>query len=371
MQIPPMRVHFSEEDRREILQRIDTCLKTGQVAQGPNVQEIEDHFAGLVGVRHAVAVSSGGAAIQVAMRILGVRDKLVLAPTNTFLATVSGVLLEGGRVKLVDVSRETFSPSLATLQAAWTDDTAGVILVHVGGIITPEIERIRQWCDSKGIWLFEDCAHAHGSRHAGVHAGRFGRAAAFSFFATKVVTSGEGGMIVTDDDAFAQRARRLRDYGKESQWITHNVELGANWRMSELCAAVGLVHLRSLQAFIDSRSHAARIYTDALAQLPEVELVLPQGVSSWYKYIVLLPPHVDRDDLKQRMQARGVRLSGGVYDTPLHRQPVFAEYAGHFPVADDVCRRHICLPLYHEMREDEARYVVEVLSACLEESAAR
>lgn len=367
MQIPPMRIEFSSEDRKEVLRRVDRCLATGQVAQGENVREFEETFARYTGARHAVAVSSGGAAIEVAMRLLGVEGREVLVPTNTFAATATGVLLAGGRVRFVDVTAESFAVSLEALEATATAETVGVVVVHIGGIITSEIEAIRRWCDQRGLWFFEDAAHAHGSGLDGRMAGRFGRAAAYSFFATKVITSGEGGMLVTDDEELAERARGLRDYGKPNPWESLYTQVGNNWRLSEFCAVVGLVQLRRLDDFIAWRENVAALYTEQLRKVPGVVPVLPAGRSSWYKYIVLLPPKVDRQKIKDKMKSRGIRLSGGVYDTPLHRQPVFASCRGEFPVADDVCNRHICLPLYYGMKDEEARYVVENLKQVLEE----
>ena len=371
MQIPPVRVVFLEEDRKEILRRIDECLAAGRVAQGQNTREFEEAFARYVGAKHAVAVSSGGAALEVGMRLLGVEDREVLVPTNTFAASATSVALAGGRVRFVDADARTFALSLKSLEAAVSPQTAGVILVHVGGIITPEVEAIRAWCDERGLWLFEDAAHAHGSTLNGRMAGRFGVAAAYSFFATKVMTSGEGGMLVTDDPGFADRARGLRDYGKPDPWVSFHTQIGANWRMSEFSATVGVVQLKRLDEFIAWRSRVASFYTRALRELPAVIPVLPADRSSWYKYIVLLPRTVDRDRLRLAMKASGVSLSGGVYDTPLHLQPVFRGSPGEFPVAEDVCSRHICLPLYYGMTEDEARHVVESLRAAIDEQGGR
>lgn len=368
IRVPPLKVVFSEEDVSEITRRIKKCLRRGQVAQGENVQEFEEAFAQFVGVKHAVALSSGGAAIEVAMRLFGVKDRDVLVPTNTFAATATGVLLAGGRVRFVDAEERFFAVSLETLKRSLTPQTVGVILVHIGGIVSPEIEGIQRWCEDQGLWLFEDAAHAHGSSLNGRKAGQFGRAAAFSFFATKVITSGEGGMLVTDDEDLAKKARGLRDYGKPDPWVSFHTEIGSNWRMSEFCAAVGLVHLRRLEEFIAWRQRIANLYTRSLKEIPELTLVLPVDKSSWYKYIVLLPGGINRQRLKERMKQRGISLSGGVYDIPLHRQPAFERMLkGSFPVADDIASRHICLPIYSGMTEEEAEYVVEVLRSTLEE----
>lgn len=365
MQIPPVKIEFSPADREEILRRIDRCLASGRVAQGENVEEFEAAFARYVGVRHAVAVSSGGAAIEVAMRLFNVAGRDVLVPTNTFAATATGVLLAGGRVRLVDADPTTFGVSVETLEAAVTPETAGVIVVHIGGIVTPHMDAIRRWCDERGLWLFEDAAHAHGSRLGDRMPGRFGRAAAYSFFATKVMTSGEGGMLVTDDEELARRARGLRDYGKPDPWVSFHTEIASNWRLSEFCAAVGVVHLRRLDEFIASRETIAARYTEGLREMGLVRSVLPVDRSSWYKYIALLPAGVDRARIKTALKEKGIALSGGVYDTPLHRQPIFAGLERSYPVADDICARHVCLPLYYGMTDKEARYVVSALTETL------
>ncbi len=367
--IPPARVVFEGKDREGILGRINECLTTGMLAQGKYVAEFEKKWAHYVGARYAVAVSSGSSAIEISMRILQVRDKEVLVPVNTFLATAAGVILAGGRVRFVDVDPATFSPSLRDLRKRLTRRTVGAVIVHIGGIITPEIGGIKDWCERQGLWLFEDCAHAHGSEMGGKRAGRFGIAGGYSFFATKVMTSGEGGMIVTDSEGFAQEAKLLRNHGKPEPWVSYHTVLGSNWRMSELNAAVGLGQLARLDDFISWREKIARIYTELLSRIPGLTPVLPQGRSSWYKYIVLLDREFDKEKLKKNMKARGVSLSGEVYETPLHRQPVFAgKVKGAFPKAEDISQRHICLPLYYGMSEEEARSVVEALERSLKEA---
>lgn len=372
MRIPAVKVVFDESARQEILARIDDCLISGMLAQGKYVKEFEQRWAGYVGTQHAVAVSSGSSAIEIAMRILGVKDEEVLVPVNTFAATAVSVLLAGGKVRLVDIDAGTFAVSLADLQKRRTANTAGVIVVHIGGIITPEMNDIRQWSEDDGLWLFEDCAHAHGSEIDGQKAGTFGIAGGYSFFATKVMTTAEGGMIVTGDADFAQQARLLRNHGKPQPWVSYHTHFGSNWRMSELNAVLGLSQLKRLNELIAWRRKIADLYTRWLQDLPELTSVLPPPTthSSWYKYIVLLPPGADRAALKRRMKEQGVSLSGEVYETPLHHQPIFQEMAdGGFPVASDVCARHICLPLYHGMTDDEARFVVDTLENTLRETA--
>jgi perosamine synthetase len=369
MKIPPTKVTFSLADREEILHRIDDCLSSGHVDQGQNVDEFERAFAQYIGCRFAVALSSGGSALEIAMRALGVAGRCVLVPTNTFFATAAAVLLAGGWIRLVDISADTIAPTVDTLDSQYAKDVGGVIVVHIGGIVTPEIERIREWCAQRRIWLFEDCAHAHGSELMGQRAGRFGIGGAYSFFSTKVITSGEGGMLVTDNESLAQKARLFRNYGKPDPWVTVSVELGANCRMNELAAAVGVVHLKRLDDFITSREKIAARYTDRLRKRTDLSCLTPSARSSWYKYIVVLPPSIRRDYVRQAMKEAGVNLPGGVYDLPLHRQPVFrGQDWGRFPVAESFCDRHICLPIFYEMSLAEADYVLDALEGAIQKN---
>src|SRR5829696_2128515 len=200
MRVPPASVYFPAEDRETILQQIDECLATGQLTLGKYGKELEDRFAAYIGVEHAVAVSSGTSAIEIPLRVLGVEGKEVLVPANTFFATAAAVLHAGGRPRFVDCDPATMSIDPDDLRRAIGPETAGLVIVHIAGLVTPAINEIKRICDGAGIWLFEDAAHAHGSAHAGRNAGAFGVAASFSFYPTKVMAGGEGGIIVTNDD---------------------------------------------------------------------------------------------------------------------------------------------------------------------------
>jgi dTDP-4-amino-4,6-dideoxygalactose transaminase len=240
--------------------------------------------------------------------------------------------------------------------------------VHIGGLISPEVERVRELCAERGIAFVEDAAHAHGSTHAGRFAGSFGVAGAFSFYPTKVITSGEGGMIVTADDRLRDEALAYRDQGKAGFLGNLHVRRGYAWRMSELHAAVGLVHFRRLAEFLAVRERVAAHYTAGLRAAGGWTPLVPApgDRSNYYKYVALPDGPIDRVGLKARLREQhGVALSGEVYETPLHLQPVFAEHArGPLPVAEDVCARHICLPLHSDMTDDEAAHVLAALAAC-------
>ncbi len=369
--VPSARVVFPPSDRAEIAAAVTEMLASGALTLGPYTRRFEEAFAAAhtgpraaAGPRptspdgpHAVAVASGTAALDIALRAIGVRGREVVVPANTFYATAAAVLQAGARPVFADVDATTFALSATTTAAALTPRTAAVVIVHIGGLISPEIDEVRALCDERGIALVEDAAHAHGSTFDGRFAGSFGVAAAFSFYPTKVVTSGEGGMVLTSLEELAQEARIYRDQGKGAFSANHHVRLGSAWRMSELHAVTGLVHLRRMEEFIARRRAVAAAYDKALAGLEGLQpLAEPPGCrSNIYKYIALLPPGLDRARFKSELaQGFQVNLSGEVYDLPLHRQPVLTEYAGPpLPVAEELAARHICLPVHSDMTDSE------------------
>jgi perosamine synthetase len=343
-------------------------LTTGALTLGPYTRRFEAAFGAAHDAQHAVATSSGTAALEISLRTVGVAGRDVIVPANTFYATAAAVLRAGARPVFADIDAATFALSPATVAAALTKDTAAVVLVHVGGLITPEAAEIQRLCSGRDIVLVEDAAHAHGSSCDGRFAGSFGAAAAFSFYPTKVVTSGEGGMILTASQQLADEARIYRDQGKGSFGANHHVRHGYAWRMSEQNAVTGLVHLRRMEESIARRREVAARYDKALAELDGLRpLAEPPGCrSNIYKYIALLPEGADRAAFKRELAERhDVRLAGEVYDIPLHRQPVLAEYAGGepLPAAESVCARHVCLPVHSDMTDDEVDQVLAAVAA--------
>jgi len=316
-----------------------------------------------------VAVSSGTAALEIILRSIGVQGRDVIVPANTFFATAEAALRAGPRPVFADIDPATFALSPQTVAEALTPRTAAVMLVHIGGLITPQAGELRRFCAQRGIALIEDAAHAHGSTYAGQPAGSFGAAAGFSFFPTKVITCGEGGMILTPSPELERDARIYRDQGKGTAAANHHVLHGYAWRMSEQAALTGLVHLRRLGQFIEHRRAVAARYDTLLAGLDGLEpLAEPDGCrGNYYKYIAVLPPGADRARFRRQLaDEHDVRLAGEVYDLPLHRQPVFAEFAGDgpaLPVAEDLCARHVCLPVHSDMTDGEVDQVCEAVSA--------
>lgn len=366
MRVPAASIVFDDADIAEALKLIESSLRSGQLTLGPHGRQFEEAFAARCGRQHAVAVSSGTSAIEIVLRILGVEGREVIVPDNTFFATAAAVEHAGGIPVFADAARDTLAISADDVISRITPNTAGVVIVHIGGIVSPEIPRIEAECRARGIFLLCDAAHAHGATLDGHDASDWGIASTYSFYPTKVMTSGEGGMIVTDDANIAETARIYRDQGKAGFTSNFHTHLGANWRLSEVHAAIGIVQLRRLDEFIARRREVAAAYTEAVTregilQLPAAQLT---DQSNFYKFVAYLPDGVERAPVKQTMRERfDVGLSGEVYELPLHRQPIFESLAkGPYPGADNVCARQICLPVSARMTPDDARYVIESLA---------
>jgi dTDP-4-amino-4,6-dideoxygalactose transaminase len=367
MNIPPVKICFPEQEITKLKSAFEQILKSGILTSGKYVDEFEKNFANYMGIKYAIAVNSGTSAIEIPLRIYGIENKNVIVPTNTFFATPAAVIHAGGKVKFADADPQTFCISKESIEKNIDKDTIGVIVVHIGGVIPPYINEIKEICEENGLFLFEDCAHSHGSKLNGDMAGTFGDASSFSFFPTKLMTSGEGGMIVSNDLNIDKRARVFRNQGMSWEVGNINVEMGYNWRISEFHAAIGLSQLKFLDEFIEQRRRIAKIYDSRLKKVNGLEpLKLNKNLRhGYYKYIVKLDPEIDRDYIKKELKENyGVSLSGEVYDRPCHLQPVFhflGYREGDFPVSESICKQHICLPIYPYMEEWEANYVVDSL----------
>ncbi|CAK0763216.1 DegT/DnrJ/EryC1/StrS family aminotransferase [uncultured Gammaproteobacteria bacterium] len=369
--IPAAKIDFTPEDRQWIADRIQEVLATGQLTLGKYGVAFEENFATFSGAKHAIAVNSGTSSLEIILRTLEVEGKDVLVPANTFFATAAAVVHAGARPVLMDSDPATLGTAPEEIERRLTANTAAVIVVHIGGLVSPRMAEIQSLCTRKGIALVEDAAHAHGSSHNGVGAGTFGIAGSFSFYPTKVMTCGEGGMIITNDDRLAAEARIYRDQGKASFTQNAHTRMGYNWRLSEPHAIIGLKHLERLPEMITARQRIAAIYDrEVQGRSPDlpVPLTVPAGgVCNYYKYIALFREPIDRKALKARLREQfGVSLSGEVYEEPLQKQPVFQRYANQpLPVSEDLCARHICLPVFASMTDDQALRVAEAIKSLL------
>lgn len=366
--VPPVKPYFLEGDIEKIKADIEKILQSGMLTLHIFTKEFENQFAKLCNVKNSIAVNSGTSALEISLRALNVKaSDEVLVPTNTFTATAATVIFAGAKLKLTDINPETLCLDLDNVQKNVTSKTKAVIAVHIGGLICPEIEEIREFCRERKIFLVEDAAHAHGSKINQKTAGSLGDSGCFSFYPTKVMTTGEGGMITTNSDEIAEKARILRDQGKENFNSSIVVELGYNWRMPEISAAIGLAQIKRLPEIIEKRNMIARYYDEALKDIEGIKTSVtpPNILNNYYKYVVFLEDGLDREKVKDKLRAEGVKCSGEVYWPPLHLQPIYKKLLGtkegDFPYAEDACKRMLCLPLYAQMTIEDAKYVVDKL----------
>jgi perosamine synthetase len=328
-------------------------------------EELEEEAAALTGSPHAVAVASGTAALEAILRAVDVAGTEVIVPTNTFGATAVAVLRADANVVLADAD-ETLGVDVADVASRITPLTRAVITVHIGGRIADNIGELSQLCERKSIALVEDCAHALGSTWHGQSAGTFGVAGAFSMFATKVLTSGEGGMVVTSHPSIAETTRLLRDHAKRADGTMEVT--GYNWRLSEAQALLALAQVRALPRLLDARRAVTDVYNSRAPALSEVRALAPRphSVDNGYKYLMFTQAH-ELEKLSSLVSARyGIDLGGTVYRTPLHEQPAFSCYAkGSYPGAAAWCPAHFCPPSHPLMTEADAHRVMDALADAL------
>jgi perosamine synthetase len=355
--------HFSAEDRKWIHGELDGILD-GVLSMGPNVEAFECEFAARVGVRHAIAFNSCTAALEAAVQSRDINGREVILPAETFIATGMAIHLSGGRPVFAEIDEKTLCLDLEDVKKKITCKTAGVILVHMAGLVTPDILEFRRFCDANKIFLIEDAAHSPGACREGREAGSFGHAGCFSFFPTKVITAGEGGMLTTDDAEIAAYARSYQHRGRDmySQFERY-VMPGRNVRMTEMAAVIGRIQLRNLDSFLVGRRRIASIYRDAFSDIEHTRAIVPANLdnSSFWKVPLLLHHSIDRRKIKEHMSVAGVAVDWA-YQPPLHLQPVFRKlygtYDGLLPRTEDLLSRHMCLPCHPRMSPEDANYVV-------------
>lgn len=366
---------FTDADRKFIHEALDAILSAA-LSMGPHVAAFEKEFAAKMGVPFAIAVNACTSALEISLKILGLQpgDEVVV-PSETFSATGMAVVLAGGVPVLSEISPDTFCLDLDDMARRVTPRTKGVITVHFGGCVDPNIERLRRLCDDKGLFLIEDVAHAPGARRYGRMAGAFGHTGCFSFFPTKVLTSGEGGMLITCDERLAKLARSYQHRGRDMEAAGElYVRDGRNVRMTEIAAVLGRVQLGHLDEYLRERRRVAAIYQTRLAAERRLRLIMPDDpeASAFWKVPVLMPQGTDRAAVTAALKAEGVSVDWA-YDPPLHRQPFFERHipagARHLPITDDLLSRHLCLPCHPRISDEDAHYVIDSLIKVLDRNS--
>ena len=361
---------------------VEDVLDRGHFVQGPYVSEFEDKWADYVGTEHAVAVSSGTTAIQLSLAALGLEPgDEVIVPSLTFGSTATAVVHQGGVPVFADIDRDLYTLDHTDLERCISDRTRAIIPVHLYGH-PAEMDEVRALADEHDLAVVEDAAQAHGATYRGTQVGAIGDVGCFSFYATKNITSGEGGMVTTDDDEVAARIRRLRNHGLEDR-DTH-VDLGYNYRMSELQAAIGTEQVDRLDEFNERRTE---ISTRLRNELSDVSWLRAAEIREYVDHAYFWAPFEVREDVIglsgkevwRELKDRGVETRHR-YNRPLYEQPVFTEHRGFnsefpwsenegdhdyaslsLPNVEDVVGKMIGLPNHPGLGDEEIEYVVETV----------
>lgn len=373
-QIPLADIDFGPEESIAVQKVLDGRWLT----MGAVTEEFEKEFASFVGSRHAIAVTNCTAALHLACLVsgLGPGDE-VIVPSLSFVATANAVRYTGAQPVFADVENEKYlclSPE--TIAPCLTDRTRAIIVMHYGGYPC-DMPGIIALARQHNLIVLEDAAHAVGSVLDGRQLGTWGRVGCFSFFSNKNMTTGEGGMAVTDDDELAAQLRNLRSHGMTTvTWDRHRghawsydvTSLGYNYRMDEIRSALGLVQLHKLDKNNANRSHLTSLYRDLSTELiPQV--VLPfenaKGVSACHLMPVLLPSGENRQAVMEKMRLQGIQTS--IHYPPIHAFQAYKDIPHPpLPMTEEIARREITLPLYGSMKEENVSTVVKALQSALQ-----
>ena len=350
--IPAARPLIGDEERAAV----DAVLASGMVAQGPQVAEFEEEFSALVGGRHCVAVNSGTSALHLALLAVGVKPgDEVIVPSFTFAATANAVRLAGAVPVFVDIEVDSFCIDPAAVEAAVTPRTRAVMPVHLYGH-PAAMGALMEIATRHGLWVVEDAAQAHAASLDGTPVGAFGAAGAFSFYPTKNMTSGEGGMVTTACDQIARQVRLLRNQGMEQRY--RNEVIGFNTRMTDIHAAIGRVQLAKLAGWTARRQQVAARYDAELAGVT-VPPVADGAVHVYHQYTIRVAQ--DRDGFAAALADQGVG-SGVYYPTPVHLLPSFGLTALDLPVTALAAAEVLSLPVHPGLSDDDVDAVITAVN---------
>jgi len=348
------------------IQAVVKVLKSGWLAHGPEVRAFEKEFAEYIGVDYAAAVSNGTVALMLALKALdiGPGDE-VLVPDYTFIASATAVLMVGAKPVFVDVDIKTFNIDIDDLQDKITPRTKAIVAVHLFGH-PANMKKIIEVVQDKGIIVIEDAAQAHGAEIMGKKVGSFGDVAIFSFYATKNLTTGEGGMIVSNNKSLIEKVKLLRNHGQTARYI-HEI-LGGNYRMTSFQAALGRIQLRKLDKLNEIRRKNAQYLSNSLNTIKGVEVPYEE---SWAKHVYHIYAvkiwEYDRDCVRECMVKKGIEVAVH-YPVPLHRQPLFRKlgYNECCKKAQLLAQVELSLPIHPKLKNEDLDFIAEVFKECLD-----
>lgn len=377
MRVQFLPFHVPDIDEKEI-EAVAETLRSGWLTTGPRVKQFEEEFARSIGTGHAVAVNSGTAALHLAVEAAEVTEgDEVIIPTMTFAATAEVVLYCKARPVLVDCRRDTMNLDPAQIEQAITSKTKAIIPVHIGGQPC-EMDRILEIAKPYHLKVIEDAAHALPARYQGKMVGTIGDITCFSFYATKTLTTAEGGMATTENPAWAERMRIMslhgisRDawkrYAAEGSWYYEILYPGYKYNLTDIAAAIGIQQLKKCDRFWETRQHYATLYNKGFADVPEIIVphVAEDVQHAWHLYLIQLDLErlrIGRNEFIELLKAENIGTS--VHFIPLHLHPYYRDAFGYrpenFPNASAVFDRIISLPIYSKMTEADVEDVIETV----------
>lgn len=369
-----MNIELSGPDvSQQEIDAVVAVLRSGRLSLGPAVPTFEAAVAGFVGTRHAVAVSSGTCGLHLLMRAIDIRpgDEVITTPFS-FVASSNCVIYERGRPVLVDIDPETWNIDAAQISAAFTPRTKAIIAVNVFGQ-PADFDAIHSAAAGRGLRVIEDSCESLGAKYKGRRSGNLADAGVFGFYPNKQITTGEGGMIVTNDDEIARLCRSMRNQGRDGGmgWLSHQ-RLGYNYRLSDVACAIGTVQMQRLEEILAKRARVAGWYRQRLADEARLSMqaINPDCDMSWFVFVVKLADDYGEDDraaIIEKLRARGIGCSN--YFAPIHLQDFyrrdFGYRPGDFPVCERVAARTIALPFHNALTESQVDEVCETLRSLL------
>jgi dTDP-4-amino-4,6-dideoxygalactose transaminase len=376
--IPLADIDFDEAEETAVLQ----VVKSRWLTMGANTQAFEEEFATYTGAKHAIAVANGTAALHLACMAVGLGPgDEVITPSLTFVATANAVRYTGASPVFADIeSLEDLDISLSAIERNLTERTRAIMVMHYGGYPC-DMVAITNFAKAHNLIVIEDAAHASGAEIDGRDMGTWGQVGCFSFFSNKNMTTGEGGMVVTNDDETAAKLRILRSHGMTTMsWDRHRghawsydvVDLGYNYRIDEIRAALGRVQLGKLDRNNERRRNLTALYREQLQEIASAIVVPfkePRGIPSSHIMPILLPDGSDRLQFMERMKSFGIQTS--IHYPPIHKFKIYAEgseLGWSLPLTEDVVKREVTIPLYPTMSEDNVSIVVQAVRDSLHET---
>lgn len=367
-----MKIQLAKPDITQAeIDAVVEVLKSGWLSIGPRIEDFENKIKNFIGTKHAVAVNSGTSALHLLMRAFNIHDgDEVITTPFSFVASTNCILFERATPVFVDINPETMELDVNQIENKISGKTKAILVVDVFGH-PMNIKKLRGIADKYNLILIEDACEALGSEYDGKKAGSLADAAVFAFYPNKQITTGEGGIIVTDNDEIAELCRSLRSQGRAITgfWL-HHERMGYNYRMSELSAALGSVQMDRIVEIIQKRNSVALKYNARLKKLKEITLPYVSNhtnVMSWFVYVIRIQDGINRDCIMNYLVEHGV--SCRPYFTPIHIQPYMIEMFGYkgedFPHTTSTGNSCIALPFYNDLKDDEIEYVCSTLEKAI------